>query len=446
MNNIYFQDFGSLKSESLRIDYIRWNLVPLKPDQIYKAASYFKTLGFNSYQKDRDNSKSRQEITFDRRNLYEVVFILKINYQEGTHIEFSGASANRIFDFIKQERLQWQKLLQHKAILRRIDICYDRAQKSTDIISNSRFINDSLQQFQDSHPNQNLIFYKNQQGLVVKFGNRQSNRHYRVYTKNNILRFEFELKDKNKLNYYHILLQQSHFEELERILSHQFFKYSFEIFSSARQPDHIDWLFHRVRPYQHRDSLAFQKTTIFTHYMSQFDFQQSQQKKDFITLLQLLMFLRSLDFKEKTLTSKYRQFKFTLRDFVNYTHAGRSIHHYQMIQVKEFFNTLRKNIIIESFTDQSYRMLVTIPEAKVYKSQKRNNSWLAEVWIAEALFEYLCPFLYRDSFKEDLKKHEFAVLFEIIKVFSSNTTRKEFNIKQFLESHGLTSMVDKKSK
>ena len=40
-----------------------------------------------------------------------------------------------------------------------------------------------------------------------------------------------------------------------------------------------------------------------------------------------------------------------------------------------------------------------------------------------------------DYFKEDLKKHEFAVLFEIIKVFSSNTTRKEFNIKQFLESH-----------
>lgn len=155
MNNIYTHDFGSLKSESLRIDYIRWNLVSLTPDQIYKSASYFKTLGFNSYQKDRDSSKSRQEIRFDRRD----VFILKINYQEGTHIEFSGASAHRIFNFIKQERLQWQKLLQHKAVLRRIDVCYDRLQKSTDQISNSRFINESLQQFQESHPNQNLSFF-----------------------------------------------------------------------------------------------------------------------------------------------------------------------------------------------------------------------------------------------------------------------------------------------
>ena len=124
MNNIYTHDFGSLKSESLRIDYIRWNLVSLTPDQIYKSASYFKTLGFNSYQKDRDNSKSRQEIRFDRRNLHEVVFILEINYQKETHIEFSGASTDRIFDFIKQERLQWQKLLPYKAVLRRIYVCY----------------------------------------------------------------------------------------------------------------------------------------------------------------------------------------------------------------------------------------------------------------------------------------------------------------------------------
>ena len=129
-----------------------------------------------------------------------MVFILKINCQEGIHIEFSGASANRIFNFIKQERLQWQKLLQHKAVLHCTDVCYDRPHKLTDQISNSRFINESLQQFQESYPNQNISFFKNQEGLVIKFGNRQSNRHYHIYTKKSILRFEFELKDKNKLN------------------------------------------------------------------------------------------------------------------------------------------------------------------------------------------------------------------------------------------------------
>ena len=166
--------------------------------------------------------------------------LLKLHPHRSEHSSLSNKTISRIFNFIKQERLQWQKLLQHKAVLRRIDVCYDRPQKSTDQISNSRFINESLQQFQESHPNQNLSFFKNQEGLVIKFGNRQSNRHYRVYNKKSILRFEFELKDKNKFNDYYILLQQYHFDELERVLSHQVFKYSFEIFSIAHQFDHLD--------------------------------------------------------------------------------------------------------------------------------------------------------------------------------------------------------------
>ena len=80
-------------------------------------------------------------------------------------------------------------------------------------------------------------------------------------------------------------------------------------------------------------------------------------------------------------------------------------------------------------------MLVTIPEVDVYKSKEAKNSWFVRVWIAEALFDYLCPFLYQDVFREDLKNHEFAVWFEIIKVFSSNTTRKQFNISQFLQDY-----------
>lgn len=438
MINIYSTDFGSLKSESLVIDYIRWNLAPLQPDQIYQIALYFKTLGFNSYQKDRENSTTMAELIYDKRNRYRVVFILKVNYQQGTHIEFSGENAHRIFYSIKRKWFQWKKLLKHQAILRRLDICYDRMPKATDQISNSIFINESLQQFQKSHPNQNLIFYKNQDGLVVKIGHRQSKRHYRVYTKKDTqrLRFEFELKDKNKLKDYHILLQQFHFEEFEKILSYHFFKYSFEIFRSAHQPDHVDWLFQRVRPYQHRDSSALQQTLIYTDYINQLGFQHYQQKKSLITLLQLLRFVSPLEFKEQTLTSKFRQFKFPLRDFLNYLHGDRNIHHYRIIELTVFFNTLRTNMIMESFTNESYRMLVSIPEAKVYKNKKQKNSWVAEVWIADELFEYLCPFLYRDFFKQNLKKYEFAVLYEIIKVFCSHTTRKEFNIQSFFESYG----------
>lgn len=56
--------------------------------------------------------------------------------------------------------------------------------------------------------------------MVVKIDSIQSNKYYRLYNKNNTVKFEFELKDKNRLNYYNILLQESNFEEFERILSH----------------------------------------------------------------------------------------------------------------------------------------------------------------------------------------------------------------------------------
>jgi len=58
----------------------------------------------------------------------------------------------------------------------------------------------------------------------------------------------------------------------------------------------------------------------------------------------------------------------------------------------EFFNVLSKNLIIDYFTDNSYRMLVTIPEAFVYKFEQ--NIWLVEVWITKELFDYVYPFYF----------------------------------------------------
>ena len=114
-----------------------------------------------------------------------------------------------------------------------------------------------------------------------------------------------------------------------------------------------------------------QQTSIYTDYINQLGFQHYQQKKSLITLLQLLRFVSPLEFKEQTLTSKFRQFKFPLRDFLNYLHGDRNIYHYQIIELTVFFNTLRTNMILESFTNESYKMLVSIPEAKVYKNKKK---------------------------------------------------------------------------
>ncbi len=91
---------------------------------------------------------------------------------------------------------------------------------------------------------------------------------------------------------------------------------------------------------------------------------------------------------------------------------------------------------MENFVNDSidhYRMLVTIPEVFLTKSEQ--NIWNVEIWIAEELFDYLHPFLFQDFFSKKLPKDQFQVLFELIKVYSSSDIRKEFHIQHFLDNY-----------
>jgi hypothetical protein len=217
MTKIYEDDFGFFELESLKVDSIRFNLIYLDSIQMHKLASYFQTLGFNSYQKERDDSKSPQKIKFNSKNKFELVFILYTKYQKGTHLEFAGLHAEKIYGLMKQKRIKWENLREFNAILRLLDLCYDRYNQPTDPINCKEFIKVCFQEFQISHPRTNLVVEKNQQSLLFKIGNRRSARYYRLYPKDNFLRFEFEIKDtQSKMNdLYHLLLEYR-FEELEK--------------------------------------------------------------------------------------------------------------------------------------------------------------------------------------------------------------------------------------
>jgi len=82
MSKITSEDFGFFQSESLNVDFIGLNLTNLDSNQILKLASYFQTLGFNSYQKDREENKSRQELKIDLKNKFELTFISNVPYQK----------------------------------------------------------------------------------------------------------------------------------------------------------------------------------------------------------------------------------------------------------------------------------------------------------------------------------------------------------------------------
>ena len=434
MNQVTHHDFGLFETELLSVDFISLNINRITSYQITRLASYFQNLGFNSYQKQLDTKQSRQDIN-DKNNSYnqfEVYFILKIPYQtEIIQLQFPGVSGKQFYKLIKERAIQWKKFT--NPIVSRLDLVYQRISKFNDPISTIDFINSCYIQFQELHSPKNLVSERNQKGLILKIGNRRSSRHYRIYTnqKNNLLRFEAEMKG-DLIKDFQDLLITSSFEEhqFESKIAYQFFKYSFELFSSLNQSSHIDWLVTRIRPYQYRNEFSLE-LALHSDYLNQMDYNLLKEKQHLITLLRLLAYVKKLKYNTKSLTSEFRRYRFPLRDFLNYNNLTRN--YYQVKKLKTFFDLVKTNFVIESFSNKYYRMLVTVPEVSVYKSEQ--NILMVEIWIAEELFHYLHPFLFSDLFQQKLTRHQFQVLFEIIKTYTSIHLRKEFNITQFLDNY-----------
>jgi len=434
MSQVTHHDFGLFETESIEVDFISINIKRMNSQQIARLASYFQSLGFNSYQKQSDTKQSRQDIN-DKNSFYnqfEVYFIMKIPYQkEIIQLQFPGVSGKQFYTLIKRTAVEWSKF--PNPVFSRLDLVYERISNSKDPISTIDFINSCYIQFQELHSSKNLLSERNQKGLILKIGNRRSLKYYRIYTnqKNNFLRFEAEMKG-DLIKDFQDLLITSSFEEhqFESKLAYQFFKYSFELFSSLNQSSHIDWLVTRIRPYQYRNAFSLE-LAIHSDYLNQMDYKLLKEKQHLITLLRLLAYVKKLKYTTKSLTSQFRLYRFPLRDFLSYNNL--TPNYYQVKKLKTFFDLVKTNFVIESFSNQSYRMLVTVPEVSIYKSQQ--NILMVEIWIAEDLFDYLHPFLFSDVFQQKLTKHQFHVLFEIIKTYSSIHLRKEFNITEFLDNY-----------
>jgi hypothetical protein len=306
MNQVTHHDFGLFETELLSVDFISFNIKRITSQQITRLASYFQSLGFNSYQKQLDSNQSRQDINNNNSsyNQFEVYFILKIPYQkEIIQLQFPGDSGKQFYKLIKQRAIQWKKF--PNPVFSRLDIVYQRISKFNDPVSTIDFINSCYIQFQELHSSKNLLSERNQKGLILKIGNRRSSRHYRIYTnqKNNLLRFEAEMKG-DLIKDFQDLLITSSFEEhqFESKIAYQFFKYSFEIFSSLNQSSHIDWLATRIRPYQYRNAFSLE-LAIHSDYLNQIDYKLLKEKQHLITLLRLLAYVKKLKYTNKSLTS-----------------------------------------------------------------------------------------------------------------------------------------------
>jgi hypothetical protein len=264
-------------------------------------------------------------------------------------------------------------------------------------------------------------------------GHRTSDKYYRVYLKGECLRFEFEHKHQKTLNLYDNFLKTKQFRQLEQRISYEFLNQTQHLFRYSQETEKVEWLAQRLRPFQTRNSLAASDTTINIHYIDQCPMKKLQ-KQDLIMLFQLLAYLKLLDgYNTANLKSKFRQYQFPVREFLYFANPTTEVNQYQLGKAIDFFNSLEHNLVFKFLAYKDYRLLVAIPEAYATKVQ---NQWIAEVWVADEIFNYLEPFLFMDYFKRNkMTVDEFSVLFQIIQKFSVTNLMKDFDIPRFLDSY-----------
>ena len=124
----------------------------------------------------------------------------------------------------------------------------------------------------------------------------------------------------------------------------------------------MEWLAQRLRPLQTRNSLVASGTTTNIHYMVQCSMKRIQ-KQELIRLFQLLAYLKTLDgYKTANLKSKFRRYRFPVREFLYFANPTTKVNQYQLAKVIDFFNSLEHNLVLKFLSDKDYRILVTIPE------------------------------------------------------------------------------------
>lgn len=118
-------------------------------------------------------------------------------YWVGTQIIFSGKDAAHCYNLIQTQKFDWEILLMdhYTLSLGRIDFCFSRPNDFNHINKSfDKFLVNSRSQIQNHTNTRHIRLQDFPDGKVLKVNRRNNSFHYRVYQKDQGVRFELEFK------------------------------------------------------------------------------------------------------------------------------------------------------------------------------------------------------------------------------------------------------------
>jgi hypothetical protein len=207
----------SFNSEGLAVDWITFKFPFLESAQQEKIVNYLFEIGFNCYYEFGKLAHPQKEVIKEApENKFEVLFIKNGDYWDGTLLHFSGKNAAHFYKSVREKKIDFQ--IFSSGILSRFDLHYN-----LETFINSENLDSFFQDCQSSLQ-LNVGYEKNKRGQILKIGSRRSNRYSRVYSLNNQLRFEHEMKGRFIQGYSQLLMEED-LEGFEQGLSEHFLVY-----------------------------------------------------------------------------------------------------------------------------------------------------------------------------------------------------------------------------
>jgi len=425
----------SFESENLVVDWISFNIKELTdPKQIAKIALYLsKSFGFNSQIKENYENHF-EDLIFENKNRGKVSFIRFTStlnpYWTGTTISFPGQNAAYIYTFIKEGKIDWNLFDLTNIKLGRFDLHFLRKLNTTDQVKT--FLNESYEYAKSK--GRKVELEENKIGHILRINDRKSSNYYRVYSKNNFLEFELEMKKYALKSIQSIFFSNSFLEFEDKVTRHFYQRYK----NSVVLDNYCtDWLLDKLRKLQKRQN---GDNYLLTGYLSNIELRSFAERERFFHFIQFLSFIKNCK-RSKLKGREVYQIVFPIIDFLRFIGRDEKSHYQRtkMLKVIRSFQTL--DPILEKLSNNCFRSSVLFPTLQIEKKGKR-KTWFVTLDIVKSIYSYTYPFVFPASFRTYQNKYDLQVKIQILKTFASVEVEKRICIRD-IYGFNVLSNVDK---
>ena len=440
----------NFESEKLQVDWIGFTIKDIALSEMENISLYlFDNFNFNVSKKIK-GSDTDKKIFWKDENSHSCYFLIvdskdskgywKNDFWQGIVLVFSGKNAHHFFEILKTKDFDFDIFDLNRTNLTRIDVNH-----TIEVPDTKYGLEDFFNSISEKLTIDNRSFsYTRDTGTgfrLLTIGNRASNRYYRIYERNNGLRFEFEMK-KALVKSFQSDLFSKNLKTLEENISNEFFNHSNNIL--VLHSFYTNWLVDYNRNLRINNSKLVNAPFMTTFLKDSRSLSYNDENaSNLFELFRVVSFLYTMDKSKLEIKylacTPYYDLTFPLKDYLEF--LGYENSKYRRRELKLFLDMLHKipqhHRIVCEIPDLSYRSFVIFPGV-IVKRLTNDSPWMVFMSVSKEFCEYSYQFIFPLEFLKINDKHDKIIKLHLLHVICSVDIQKQFDVQTFLDNYPIS--------